>query len=223
MSKIKNNIWGIGFAVILIGAFGAMALASKNTKLPSPTAVAKDDVEFVITDKDHVIGPETAKATLVEYADFQCPACKAYFPWVEKLSQEFPNDLRIVFRHFPLKQIHYQAQNASEVAQAASLQGKFWEMEKALYENQEEWANTTGKEPFNKYAQAIGLDMEKFAADLKLSSTKEKVDADLEQGISIGINGTPTFYLNNKKISNPQRYEDFKALIEEAIKAAPAN
>jgi len=223
MSKIKNNIWGIGFAVILIGAFGAMALASKNTKLPSPTAVAQDSVEFVITDQDHVLGAKDAKVTLIEYADFQCPACKAYYPWIENLVQDFPNDLRFVYRHFPLKQIHYQAQNSAEVAVAASLQGKFWEMEKALFENQEEWANTTGKEVFNKYATAIGLDMTKFASDLKLETTKEKVDADLEHGISIGINGTPTFYLNNKKIVNPQRYDDFKALIEEAIKSAPAN
>lgn len=221
MSKIKNNIWGIGFVVVLIGAFGAMGLASKNTKLPSPSAVAEDTVEFVITDKDHTIGPANAKATLVEYADFQCPACKAYVPWIENLVKDFPNDLRVVYRYFPLKQIHYQAQNSAEVAEAAGLQGKFWEMEKVLYENQEKWANTTGKEPFNTYAEAIGLDMAKFASDLKLSSTKERVDADLEQGISIGINGTPTFYLNNKKIPNPQRYEDFKALIAEAIKNAP--
>ena len=225
MSSIKKNIWGIGFAVILIGAFGAMALASKNTKLPSSTGTAKDTVEFTITDKDHVKGPANAKVTLVEYADFQCPACAAYFPFVEKLAAEFPNDLRIVYRHFPLKQIHYQAENAAEVAVAAGMQGKFWEMYAVLYNEQQKWATTAGKDPFNAYATQLGLDMTKFEADAKSDAVQDRVNVDLEHGISIGINSTPTFYLNGKKIVAPQSYDAFKALIVEAggtpVAAAP--
>jgi protein-disulfide isomerase len=221
MSFIKKNIWGVGFAVILVGAFGAMFLASKNTGLPSGTAVAKDNVDFTITAQDHVEGATNAKATLIEYADFQCPACKAYFPLVEKLKTDFPNDLRIVYRYFPLRQLHYQAENSAEVAEAAGLQGKFWEMYSLLYENQDKWANTAGKEPFNEYAKKINLDMTKFASDENLSSVKDRINLDLNYGISIGINGTPTFYLNGKKLTNPQSYEEFKSLVTAAIGGVP--
>ena len=139
MSFIKKNMWVIGFVVILAGAFGAMAVASKNSKLPSPNAVAKDSVEFVITDKDHIQGPANAKVTLVEYADFQCPACAAYHPLLKKLEADFPRDLRVVYRYFPLKQIHFQALNSAQVAEAAGLQGKFFEMHNELFDNQQKW------------------------------------------------------------------------------------
>lgn len=222
MSFIKQNMWGIGFVVILIGAFGAMGLASKHTNLPSATAVAEDTVNFTITAADHTQGPTTAKATLVEFADFQCPACAAYFPLVERLKQDFPNDLRVVYRYFPLRQIHFQAQNSAQAAEAAGAQGKFWEMYSQLYTNQEAWANTAGMEPFNKYATAIGLDMTKFTADSTSKATKDRINVDSEYGISIGINGTPTFYLNGKKIVNPQGYDQFKALVQAAITGVAA-
>lgn len=210
-------MWGVGFTVILIGAFVAMALASKNTGLPSSTAVAKDTVNFEITSEDHVKGPSDAKATLVEFGDFQCPACASYYPLVEKLHEDFPNDLRVVFKHFPLKQIHQQAQNSAEASEAAALQGKFWEMYAQLYSNQDKWVRTSGRETFEQFATAIGLDMTKFSSDLNSGDLKDRVRKDEQYGISLGLNSTPSFYLNGKKISNPQSYEEFKNAVSAAI------
>ncbi len=217
MSFIKKNMWVIGFVVIILGAFGTMALASRHTTLPSGYAVAQDTVNFTITDQDHAEGPANAKATLIEFADFQCPACGAYFPFLERLHTDFPNDLRIVYRYFPLRQIHFQAQNAAQVAEAAGLQGKFWEMYTELYTNQQKWVNSAGKSAFDEYAKNIGLNMDQYNADVDSRKVKDRIDLDLKNGNDIGINGTPTFYLNGKKMENPQSYEAFKAEITKVV------
>lgn len=217
MSFIKQNAWAIGFVTILVLAFAAMAFTSKNTKLPSATATAKDSVDFVITPEDHVLGPENAKVTIVEFADFQCPACAAYFPIIEKLHQEFPNDLRIVYRYFPLTTIHLQALNSAYAAEAAGMQGKFWEMHSSLFSSQSAWEKTVGKSPFEKYATELGLDINKFKDDIGSSVVKNRVKKDLDYAIELGLNGTPSFYLNGKKIMNPGAYESFKAQVQAAI------
>lgn len=213
MSYIKNNIWTIGFVVVLIGAFAAMILASKHTDIPSSTGVAADTIDFTIAPTDHVEGGNNPKVTLVEFADFQCPACGAYYPLVERLHTDFPNDLQIVYKYFPLRTIHFQAQDAAQAAEAASNQGKFWEMYNQLYSTQNDWANTTGLTPFDTYATKIGLDMTKFHADISSQAVKDRIEKDVDYGNSIGINGTPTFYVNGKKIDNPQSYDAFKAII----------
>lgn len=219
MSFIKKNIWAIGFAVVLIGAFAAMILASHHTDLPSATATTQSTVSFTFDASDHIEGPSNAKATLVEFADFQCPACGAYYPLVEQLHTEFPNDLRIVYKYFPLRQIHFQAQDAAQAAEAAGLQGKFWEMYNVLYKTQNDWANSAGLSPFDIYATQIGLDMTKFHADESSSVVKNRIERDIDYGNSLGINATPTFYLNGVKLDNPSSYNAFKALVQSAITA----
>src|ERR1035437_322230 len=217
MSFIKKNIWAIGFGVIIIGALLAMALASRNVHVPAANSTAENKVDFQISAYDNVRGPATAKVTMVEFGDFQCPACGAYYPLVEQLSKEFPNDLRVVFRNFPLTTIHMQALNAAHVAAAAALQGKFWEMYSALYPTQSTWSVLSGLTPFDTYAQQIGLDMTKFHADVNSDVVKTKINNDIDNANSIGINSTPTFYVNGIKIINPQSYADFKAVITAAI------
>ncbi len=217
MSFIKKNIWAIGFVVILIGAFTAMALASRNVHVPNANSTAQNTVNFQILPDDHVRGPANAKVTLMEFGDFQCPACGAYYPLVEQLMKDFPNDLRLVFRNFPLTTIHMQALNAAHVAEAAALQGKFWEMYSALYPTQDTWSVTSGTAPFDVYAQQIGLDMTKFHTDINSDAVKARVNRDIDYGNSIGIDSTPSFYVNGVKIDNPQSYNDFKAIITAAI------
>ncbi len=220
MSFIKRNAWTLGFVLILVLAFGAMIFASKNKKTPTPGATAKDTVNFVITAEDHTQGPETAKVTLVEFADFQCPACAAYFPLVEKMHKEFPNDLRIVYKYFPLTTIHMQAMNSSLAAEAAGLQGKFWEMHSVLFAKQTEWQSTVGKSPFDKYATELGLDLKKFQSDMSSNAVRDRVNKDLDYAIELGLSGTPSFYLNGKKITNPSGEGDFRAKIIEAMGGA---
>lgn len=220
MSFIKRNLWGIRFAVILIGAFGAMWVAGKNTNIPSPTATVTNTTNFTFADDEYIKGPSTAKVTLVEFGDFQCPACGQYYPIVEEVMKAHPDNLRVVFKHFPLTQIHYRAQIASQAAAAAGMQGKFWEMYDLLFKNQNSWVTKSGNTEFENYATQIGLDLSRFRTDISSQAAKDRVARDLKQGIDLGINGTPTFFLNGKHIDNPRSVEEFNKLIEEATKTA---
>lgn len=161
---------------------------------------------------------QNAKAVLVEFGDYQCPACGAYNTLTVKLLEEFNGKMNLAFRNFPLSQ-HANGLVSSYAAEAAGIQGKFWEMHEKLYKNQEQWANSTdAKSIFTGYAKEMKLDLAKFAADMDSASVKEKVSKDSADGNLVGITGTPTYFLNGYKIENPGSYEDFKKLIEEALK-----
>lgn len=154
------------------------------------------------------------KVTLIEYSDFQCPACGAYYPMVKQLGQEFKN-VSIVYRHFPLTQ-HANARVAAQAAEAAGQQGKFWEMHNMLFDNQNSWAGSKSAEQiFTAYAQTLELDMEKFKTDFNSAKTKTKIESDYQGAVSV-IDGTPTFFLNDKKLQNPQNYADFRSIIQQA-------
>jgi protein-disulfide isomerase len=217
MSFIKRNIWAVGFAVIFIGALAAMYFARNASTIPSPTGTAKDEVEFVITEKDHVKGAENAKVTIVEFSDFQCPACRAYYPVVDDLLEKFPNDVRLVYKYFPLTQIHFRALASSYAAEAAGLQGKFWEMHPLLFDNQDVWSRQNDTKEFERYAVQMGLDLAKFKSDMESDAVKERVQSELKYAVDLGANSTPTFYVNGKKISNPKSLEDFEAIIRNEL------
>ena len=197
---------GVALAAIAVvaGLIALQATRAADEKIPPRVAVGDD----------RVLGDENAPVPVVEYADFQCPACAAYYPFVKQLGQEFKN-LSIVFRHFPLSQ-HANAREAAQAAEAAGKQGKFWEMHNLLFDNQDIWSQSSfAAETFNTYAQTLGLDMEKFKADFNSSETKTKIEADYQSGVS-EIDGTPTFFLNDKKIQNPQNYDEFRNIILQA-------
>jgi protein-disulfide isomerase len=127
---------------------------------------------------------------------------------------EASTSVRLVFRHFPLPQ-HANAPLAAQATEAASLQGKFWDMYKLLYANQNDWVNLPDAHTvFNQYAQKINLDMIKFKADIDSDAVKKVVADDRAESIHIGIDATPKFFINGKAIANPQSYEAFKSLIE---------
>lgn len=199
------------FAVVL--AF-AIELGGGGSGKPGAVAMLTD----AVTSADWVKGSPDAKVTLVEYSDLQCPACGAYFPFVKKLATEFGDNVRFVYRHFPLLQIHPYAQLAASAAEAAGLQGKFWEMHDVLFENQAQWSSSKNAQTlFVEYAATIGLDVSKFTADMDSSVVKEKIAADYQSGIRAEVNATPTFFLNGVKVLNPQGYEGLKQLILQAI------
>ncbi|MES3031515.1 MAG: thioredoxin domain-containing protein [Patescibacteria group bacterium] len=207
--------WAIFVAVVGLIVWGMIA-ASNKAKNELTGAGLPDQV--VAT--DWVKGTSTAPVTLVEYSDFQCPACGGYFPLVEKLVAENPTLVRLVYRHFPLQQ-HVHAMLAAQASEAAGNQGKFWEMYKKLFETQADWDKAAdAKAVFTGYAQELGLDMVKFAADIDSQVVKDKINAQALGGARGGVNSTPTFYVNGKKIQNPQSYDEFKKLIENA--ATPA-
>lgn len=173
----------------------------------------------VISASDWIKGNKDSKVVLVEYSDFQCPACGAYQPLVKQLLQEL-NTEKFVFayRYFPLYQIHQNAESAAQAAEAAGGQGKFWEMHDILFDNQKSWSNKrNAEEDFIKYAESLDLNIDKFRNDLTSKEIKNKITSDYRSGQKAGVNSTPTFFLNGKKLQNPRNYEEFKKLIKDAI------
>jgi protein-disulfide isomerase len=171
-----------------------------------------------ISESDWVKGAKTQKIVLIEYSDFQCPACGAYYPVTKQVVEEFGENIAFVYRHFPLRQIHQNAELAARAAEAAGKQNKFWEMHDMIFENQKEWSNEKSvKEFFVKYADALDLSKEQFAVDFDSGEIKDKINADYQSGLRFNVNATPTFFLNGEKLQNPRNYEDFKSLIQGAV------
>jgi Na+:H+ antiporter, NhaA family len=143
--------------------------------------------------RDHVLGPADAPATLLEYADFQCPYCGDAYPVVNALLDRFPGRLRFVFRHMPLPDLHPRAQVAAEAAEAAAAQGRFWEMHARLFENQ----LRLGDRDLRDHAEAVGVaDLERFAAELREGVHAARVEADFQSGARSGVPSTPRFFVN---------------------------
>jgi protein-disulfide isomerase len=160
--------------------------------------------------RDHVHGPVTAPLTLVEYGDYQCPFCGAAYPEVKKVQKELGQKLRFVFRNFPLTRIHPYAESAAETAEAASAQGKFWEMHDFLYEHQ----NTLNDPKIAfEFARKLGLNTERFQRELSKHAHLPRIKEDFTGGIRSGVNGTPTFYVNGvRHDADPTAKEILRAL-----------
>lgn len=211
MNTKRIITWGGFIVVVILIIWGMIAAGKKANKETQNVASAGE-----VTATDWIEGATSSPVTLIEYSDFQCPACYAYFPLVQKLIKENPGEVRLVYRHFPLPQ-HGNAMPAAEASEAAGNQGKFWEMYEMLFTTHDDWENATNtKAVFTGYAEKLGLDMKKYAIDVDSKETLDNVNADLKSGLKAGINSTPTFYLNGKKINSPKGYEEFKKLIDNA-------
>jgi protein-disulfide isomerase len=145
-----------------------------------------------VSARDHVQGPADAPVTLVEFGDFECPYCAAAHVIVKRVQQIMDDQLRFVFRHFPLTQIHPHAEPAAEASEAAGAQGQFWEMHDLLYENQPllDPPHLVG------YAEELGLEVERFVRELETGIYRERVREDFLSGVRSGVNGTPAFFIN---------------------------
>lgn len=208
-----------GFVIVIGLIIWGMVAASKKADKISASIAPVDE----ITSGDWINGASSSQITLIEYSDFQCPACYAYFPVIEKLMKEEAGKVKLVYRHFPLPQ-HANAVPAAKASEAAGKQGKFWEMYEMIFSTHDEWENSTDiKTVFDGYAVKLGLDMEKYNADFISKETTDAVNADINSGLKAGINSTPTFYLNGKKITNPQGYEEFKKLIDSSASTTQAS
>ncbi|MFC6823798.1 formate/nitrite transporter family protein [Halopelagius fulvigenes] len=152
-----------------------------------------------IRDRDHVRGPDDAPVTLVQYSDFECPYCGDIYPIVRRLLNRVGTRLRLVFRHFPLTQQHPHAQQAAEAVEAASVQGRFWEMHDRLYENQD----ALGQDDLVRYAEQLDLDVNAFVEELTAGVYEERIHEDFLSGVRSGVNGTPTFFINGTRYDGP--------------------
>lgn len=195
---------------ILVGIF-ALTGDNKNTSSDSGNSAAKAS--------SHIAGKADSKVKLVEFGDFQCPACKSYFPLVQELKSTYGDRVAFQFSHYPLTQIHPNAFISSRAAEAAGKQGKFFEMHDLLYENQDNWAsNGNPTSIFEGYAQELGLNLEQFKSDMVSSTVSDTINADAKAAQALGATSTPTFVLNGKKIEkNPQSVDEFKKLLDEEL------
>jgi len=166
-----------------------------------------------VSDEDHMMGPSDAPVTLVEYGDFECPYCGRAFPIVKAVQQRFGAQLRFVFRHFPLTQIHPHAAQAAEAAEAAGAHGAFWEMHDTLYEHQDALDDVD----LAGYASALGLDVERFVSELAEGVYAPIVRQHFLSGVRSGVNGTPTFFIDGTRHDDAWDLPTLTAAIDRAL------
>lgn len=173
-------------------------------------------LKIPVGSEDHAQGDEQAGVTLVEYGDYQCPHCAHAHSVVKRVQKHFGKRLRFVFRNFPLNEIHPQAEAAAETAEFAGAKGKFWEMHDLLFENQ----GRLGNELYSELAQKLGLDPADLRRALDGNQFAPRVRADFSGGVRSGVNGTPTFFINNQRHDAAFEYADLVDAIEGAFSRA---
>jgi protein-disulfide isomerase len=227
----------ISFAVIAASFFVANSLDRVTTQLsevvealdagpgaagqaaadrPSRPARPEADREYKIDIGDAPIrGSENAAVTIVEWSDFQCPFCNRVEPTLAQIEKEYGDQVRVVFKHLPLP-MHPQAPDAHAAAEAAHRQGKFWEMHDLIFQNQRDLRVET----LEGYARQLGLDMDRYRRDVKSEEVANRIDADMKQAGSVGVSGTPAFFINGRFLSGAQPYANFKRYIDSALQKA---
>jgi len=211
----KLGVWAGIIAVVVVGLVALVMVAQRGGTPQTPVVVENLPAP---RESDIIEGNPKAKAILTEYADFQCPACASYNPTVNSLLEQYPQDLMVVFRHFPLRGIHKNAQVSGQAAFAAWKLGKFEEMKDLLYGTQDSWSNLNDpRDVFVGYANEIGLDTEEFESLMNSDDAKRAVLDGEAEAARLGLNSTPSFFVGNKRVF-PSTLDDFKALIEEELK-----
>ncbi len=220
-----NKVGWIIFSVVVVLILGGLVAWTRIANPPIDLTGVENNSVIAASEQngyiaDHTSGSESKKILLIEYGDYQCPSCGGASPHVKTLMEEYGKDVTLVFRNFPLTAIHPNARAAAAVAEAAGLQGKFWEMHDRLFEGQKMWEQTPNAQTtFDQYAQEIGLDMAKFKADRESTDVMSVINKDLDDVKKIGGTGTPTFAINGKKVENPGTGEALTKMIEDAIAA----
>lgn len=204
--------------VVLSSALLVSCGTATNTNVNAGATVTGTGVDMSgAAPSTHVQGNPNAKAVLVEFSDLQCPACKNAEPSVKSIVDEFGGNLRFEYRYFPLTTIHKNSLLAAHAAEAAGLQGKFWEMKTQMFNTQDDWAESdNAMDTFKAYAKDLGLDVAKFEQDTNSAAVQSTVANDIALGNQIGVNATPSFYLNGKLL-RPKSFDDFNAIVREAV------
>ncbi|TSC81908.1 MAG: DSBA oxidoreductase [Parcubacteria group bacterium Gr01-1014_20] len=208
--NVKSIITWVIVIAVIAGSVGSMLFVGGGNPTGNQTAILTDS----ISQTDWFLGKNDAKVVLVEYGDYQCPACAAYHPFTKEIVREFGDSIAFVYRYFPLRSIHKNADITAQAAEAAGKQAKFWEMHDLLYKNQKSWENASNAEEIViGYAESLGLNLEQFKVDLKSQIVKDKIEGDYQSGLKAQIQGTPTFFVNGKSIQNPLSYDEFRTIL----------
>lgn len=213
MTQEAKVILGIGAVTLAIVISAAFFLSKPNQE----SSVSADPKVFVREDS-HSYAPNPAKVTIVEFGDYQCPACAVAEPAVKEVILKYTprksEQVNFVFRNFPLTQ-HKHSLIAAEAAEAAGEQGKFWEMHDKLYESQSAWAESNNPlELFVSYAKALELNTDKFKQAIESNKFANKIQQDQSDGNTLGVNSTPTFFMNGKRLEGVPSFENFKSKID---------
>ena len=195
---------------------GSVILVSLVAVMFSKKASTPIDMTRLVRNERIATGSAKPKVTIVEFSDLQCPACKASAPYVKQIVQTLP-DVRLVYRHFPLTGIHKNALAAAQAAEAMQIKGKFWEFHDILFEKQSDWeklSDSEAKKKFGEYAQTLGVMPEDLQKATEDQATQKNVNEDISDGNVLGISGTPTFYVNGKKVD----VKELQQAVESALK-----
>ncbi|QRN93641.1 DsbA family protein [Archangium violaceum] len=169
-----------------------------------------------VSERDHVMGAAEARVTLVEYGDYECSYCGEAYTIIQAVRQRLGGQVRFVFRNFPLSELHPHARLAAYAAEAAAMQGRFWEMHDLLYENQE----SLEPDDLIGYAELLGLDVEQFDRDAGSRAVAERVRSDCLGGSRAGVSGTPTFFINGQRYDGNWAVRPLFGALEAAIAEA---
>jgi protein-disulfide isomerase len=199
-----------GLPSVAPGAAAAAAAPSRPSRPGRPDPNKRYDI---VTAGSPSKGPESAKVTIVEWSDFQCPYCAKVTPTLVKIQQEYGDDVQIVFKHLPLS-MHTKAPAAHAASEAAHQQGKFWEMHDMIFASQREMSEAK----YVEYATELGLDIDLYNADVKSSKVKSRIDGDVAAASKLGVTGTPSLFINGRFLSGAQPFTSFKRIIDEELK-----
>lgn len=203
---------------VLIGVIAVVLIGGSIGYAQYVGTISNEGVEV----QTQVAGNPDAEVTLVEYSDFECPACGQFYPYVKDVLADYGDQIRFEYKHFPLTQAHPNAEPAARAAEAAGQQRKFFEFHDLLFENQQEWSGqANASQYFTTYAEQLELDMGQWKTQQRASLLRDKVADDFAEGRSLGVTGTPTFFLNGERM-NIQTFNDFRTQIEAAIGVDPA-
>ena len=202
--------------IVFLVIFGGLGfLIVRNNKI----ATAPAPKEQLIRPTSHSTVNPDAKVNIVEFGDFQCPACAAAFPIVEQLLALYKDNPQVNFvaRNFPLSQ-HQYALLTAESAEAAGAQGKYWEMYRLIYANQNDWVNSV--DPMSVlvgYATQLNIDVNRFKSEVAANKYSAVIEQDKQDGLALGVNSTPTFFINGTRVNGIQNFNDFKARVDTAL------
>lgn len=212
--KDLKILLGIVFATLILLFGGVFLLNNKNSTSQIAGAV---DVKLLVREDSFQTALTSAKVTIVEFADFSCPACALSNEILNSITKDYAGKVNIVFRHFPLP-THINSKTAAEAVEAAGEQGKYLEMQDKLYKNQSEWSNIDNPlAKFLDYAKELNLDINKFEDSVKNNSFAAKIERDKNDGNLLGVNSTPTFFINGKKQLGIGSLDQFKNIINEQL------
>lgn len=205
--------------VLIISTVSGMWLYRRSTETtPADTSSTAADAGAMAN--AHIRGEVGAPVTLEEFGDFQCPPCGALHPEMKKIEGEYGPRLRVVFRQTPITSLHKHALNAAHAAEAAGLQGRFWEMHDMLYENQLKWDKAEEvRTIFSDYARSLNLDVQRFNNDMDGTEVAKRILADQDRAASLRVKGTPTLFINGRQLKPTEvSPEGLRAAIDAALR-----